>query len=221
DVEAYLNAQLPEAPITCLPNGITIDDYPQQGPVAPLDLPRPVFLGCGMLGDVKRFDLTIEAVAQLGQGSLLLLGKGDQEKRLAALGRQKLGPRFAITSVPYEAMPSYYRAADVVTVPSTGESFGMVYLEAMACGKPVVATHDRNRERIIGDAGELLDPADIPAYAQALKRAAETTYPTSPRAQAETFDWQHIGPGYLEALEKVVATKATRTTFPIRRHMGD
>jgi len=221
DVEAYLQAQLPDVPITCLPNGICLSDYPQAGPVAKLDLPRPIILGCGMLGDVKRFDLTIEAVSRLAQGSLILLGKGDQEAYLTRLGHEKLGDRFIIKSVPYEEIASYYRAADVITVPSTGESFGMVYLEAMACNKPVIATRDRNREMIIGPAGKLLDPSDITAYAQALKQVSETNYGSQPREQAELFDWAQVGPRYLEAFEKVLARKNETRTYPIHRHMGN
>jgi glycosyltransferase involved in cell wall biosynthesis len=222
DVADYLRKQLPVVNIVHLPNGLSLDDFRPDGAAAQSDLPGPLILGCGMLGDVKRFDLTIHAVHRLGGASLLLLGQGDQEETLSKMGKKLLKERFCIKAVPYEKMAAYYRSAKVVTVPSSGESFGMVYLEAMACNTPVVATRDRNREIIIGDGGKLIDPQDIEAYAGALKYCLDTGFAEKPRKQAEKFDWCTIGPRYLAEFKNVVEEAKTmrRASFPVFRRMG-
>lgn len=221
EVADYLRTQLPAVKIAHIPNGIRVADFAPQGDKAAVDLPRPLFLGCGALDEVKRFHLTIRAVHRLGRGSLLLLGKGPSARALEAYGREVLGDRFRLASVPYEAMVSYYRAADVVTVPSSGESFGMVYLEAMACNRPVVATRDKNRRIIVGEAGELVDPLDEKAYAAALERCSRTDYGNLPREQALKFDWAVVGPRYLAALEAVAGEAGhSRRSYPVYRRMG-
>jgi glycosyltransferase involved in cell wall biosynthesis len=221
DVADYLKKQLPDVKIAYIPNGISVRDFDQKGKKAKVDLPRPLFLGCGALDDFKRFHLTIKAVHSLGKGSLLLLGKGPEETSLQRFGERKLKNRFLLTSVPYDEMPCFYRAADLVTVPSSGESFGMVYLEAMACNKPIVATNDRNREFIIGECGLLVDPEDIDAYAEALDRTYKIDYAEKPRHQAERFEWEVIGPEYLKAFEQVIKdSKDSSRHYPIYRRMG-
>lgn len=217
DVEAFLNDQLPEVSIKCLPNATRIRDYDPNGEKAEVDLPRPLILGCGYLGDVKRFDLTIKAVQKLGKGSLLLLGYGDQKEHLEQLGKSLLGDRFRIGRVPFEEMADYYRSADVVTVPSSGESFGMVYIESMACNTPVVATRDRNREMIVEKGGVLVDPTNIEEYTKALAYCLEHPFGNEPREQAELFDWARVGPRYLRAFEEVAAGKHGKDRYPIYR----
>jgi glycosyltransferase involved in cell wall biosynthesis len=222
DVADYLHQQLPDVNVVYIPNGISVANFQPNGQKASIHLPRPLILGCGMLGDVKRFHLSIMAVHRLKVGSLLLLGKGEQEKRLRRLGNNLLPGRFDIKAVPYREMATYYRAADVLTVPSSAESFGMVYLEAMACDTPVVATRDRNREKIIGEGGILIDPENIDSYAAALNHCINTDSVFRPRKQAEKYDWGIIGPNYLNLIEKVISDgNRPNNSFPIYRRMGD
>jgi len=221
EVAEYLQEQLPDVNIAYLPNGITVNNYTPNGPKAEINLPSPIFLGCGYLGDVKRFDLTIKAVELMGKGSLLLLGEGNEKSSLLRMGKKLLGERFMIHSVPHEDMDSYYRAADVLTIPSSGESFGMAYLEAMACNTPVVATRDKNREILVGKGGKLVDPEDIESYTSALQMCLNTDYGDLPRKQAEEFDWSNIGPKYLKLFNELIADRSwPGRKFPIYRSMS-
>ena len=221
EVAGYLRSQLPDVPIEHFPNGMNIAGYDPNGPKADFGLPRPWILGCGSMEKFKRFELAIQAVARLGKGSLLLLGQGELEDHYRRLGREALGDRFALASVPHERIADYYRAADLVTLPSHPESFGMVYIEALACNKPVVATDDLNRRKIVGDGGLLIDPTSAAAYAAALDTCLKTDFGGRPRRQAEKFDWSQVGPLYWKALESAAAEKGRKGPFPVRRHMGD
>jgi glycosyltransferase involved in cell wall biosynthesis len=217
EVSEYLRSELPEVETVFLPNGLTTGDYSAEQGRAALNLPRPVVLGCGSLEDFKRFELTIKAMAALGKGSLVLLGDGPLADELSRLGGDLLGGRFSLGKADYHDMAKYYHAADVVTVPSIHESFGMVYVEAMACGKPVVATRDRSREAIVGDGGLLVDPADIRAYAEALRYCMENSFGDKPQRQAAKFDWENIGPFYADVLRKAGNGLFNKKRYPVFR----
>ena len=124
----------------------------QGGARAALDLPldRPVLLFVGRIQPLKGPDVAIRALAALGRADALLLVVGgasglDGEEETAAARQlvHDLGVaeqvRFVVPQ-PHHILSTYYRAADVVLVPSRSESFGLVALEAAACGIPVVAS---------------------------------------------------------------------------------
>jgi glycosyltransferase involved in cell wall biosynthesis len=74
-------------------------------------------------------------------------------------------------------MPALYRSADVFLHLSKEESFGNVFLEAMACGLPIVG-HDSPRLRwIVGDDEFLLDTESLPEVASAIERARRSHWP--------------------------------------------
>ncbi len=124
----------------------------------------------------KGYDRIIRALPDLlrecGPIRFILVGKGDDSARLEALAGV-LGIRRNITFagfVPDRELADHYRLADVFAMPSTGEGFGIVFLEAMACGTPVVAG---NRDGSVdaldeGKLGCLVDPSDIKAITNAV-----------------------------------------------------
>jgi len=90
-------------------------------------------------------------------------------------------------------IPKFYRNSDLFTLPSNEfEAFGIVYLEALASGLPVVATDDALRKEIIRDAGILVNPEDIDVYAKALEKALKTDWGDKPRNQAKKFSWDKV-----------------------------
>ena len=109
-----------------------------------------VVLFVGRLEPIKGVEILLEAVAQLedmGSVKTLIIGgnleEHDQEmERLQSIG-QELGISNKVDFVgrlDQEELPIYYNAADICVVPSYYESFGLVALEAMACGTPVIAS---------------------------------------------------------------------------------
>lgn len=188
-----------------IPNGIDLEKFKPEGGKIALGLPGPVILSVGALAWYKYHDRAIEAVARLGKGSLLVVGKGPDESKLEKLGRERLGPRFKLMAVNYKDLPEVYRSADLFTLPSwSREAFGIVYLEAMASGLPVVAPDDPQRREIIGEAGILVDCANLEKYAQALKQALDIKWGDRPRKQAEKFNWDKIAKEYEKTFMELV-----------------
>ncbi|HEY4331509.1 MAG TPA: glycosyltransferase, partial [Ilumatobacteraceae bacterium] len=110
----------------------------------------PVLLFVGRIQPLKALDVAVRALAELRRPDALLLvvggasgleGSGEVGRVRALI--DELGVRDQVRFVepqPHHILSTYYRAADVVVVPSRSESFGLVALEAAACGTPVVAS---------------------------------------------------------------------------------
>jgi glycosyltransferase involved in cell wall biosynthesis len=116
------------------------------------------------------------------------VGSGPERARLVRQGAQ-LGERFRLVEeVRTEVVPRLMRAIDVLCFPANDEeTFGMVLIEAMACGRPVVASDDEVRRWLVGDGGELCDPTDTTALAHKLTAASTRRYPGVERARQ--FSW--------------------------------
>lgn len=151
----------------------------------------------GALTKQKRIDLVIKAVAKIDSAKLLVVGDGELKSNIENLGADLLGDRFTLKSVKFEQMPRIYQQANVFTLVSApSESFGNVFVEAMASGLPIVATDDPVRREIIGEAGIFIDPENLDEYANALKKALELDWANKPRTQSEKFSWDKIALEY-------------------------
>ncbi len=191
--------------VVMIPNGVDLEKFTPTIRPKQIDLLKPIILCASALTSSKRIDLAIKAVAKLENASLLVLGEGDLKDELEKLGKKLLGKRFLLTSAKHEEMPHFYTAADLFTMVSVPwEAFGIVYVEAMASGLPVVATETEARREIIGEAGLLVDPTDIDEYANTLQEALKTNWNDKPRQQAQKFSWDKIAQEYEKAMLDVV-----------------
>ena len=119
------------------------------------------------------------------KGTLTFVGDGPLRTQLE--GR----PRIALAGrVPHDEIPRHIADAHVVCQPSLVEPFGQALLEAMACGRSVVATTIGGPPEFVPpEAGILVDPADEDALIDALRRAARLPRPNqAARAAAATHD---------------------------------
>jgi glycosyltransferase involved in cell wall biosynthesis len=163
------------------------------------------FVCVGSLSERKNVLRLASAHARRGEGSLAFVGDGPL--RGALEGRRGVHLAGAGGHV---AAPVWLRAADVVCQPSLVEPFGLVTLEALACGRPVVATRVGGPPEFVPpDAGVLVDPADDDALVAALERAAALPRPNAAgRAAAEAHDLR-IQAARVEALlERAAGTPA-------------
>ncbi len=112
--------------------------------------------------------------------------------------------------VPNEALPALYAAADAFAFPSLFEGFGIPVLEAMASGTPVCAANTSSIPEVIGDAGLLFDPLDVPAMTDCLSRLLRDQ-PLRQRLiaagieRAAGFTWDAAAKATLEELEAATA----------------
>ncbi|HXH84796.1 MAG TPA: glycosyltransferase [Candidatus Tectomicrobia bacterium] len=141
----------------------------------------PLALYVGRLTPIKGLETLLDALARLPRAAGLLVVGGDVDEpvdghvqalraRVARLGLAErvrfVGPQ------PQPALRDWYRAADVVVLPSYYESFGMVAMEAMACGRPVIASRVGGLQTTVLDevTGVLVPDQDPVALAAAVGR---------------------------------------------------
>ncbi|HEY8217884.1 MAG TPA: glycosyltransferase [Acidimicrobiia bacterium] len=141
-----------------------------------LPVDGPVLLFVGRIQPLKGADLALECVAELGEPvTLVVVGGPSGAEGPAELDRlHELACTLGISErvrwvrpQPHEALADWYRAADVCLVPSRSESFGLVALEAAACGTPVVAANVGGLRSLVadGETGFLVDVRTPSAFA--------------------------------------------------------
>ncbi len=112
--------------------------------------------------------------------------------------------------VPDEDLPLWYNIANVCAYPSLYEGFGLPPLEAMACGTPVVTSNTSALPEVVGTAGILLDPNDVPAWTNALTKVlvdpdVARNMSEAGLKQASRFGWERAAAETLSVLETVAA----------------
>jgi glycosyltransferase involved in cell wall biosynthesis len=192
-----------------IPNGVDTDRFhPAPARRQDFGLPgdRLIILMVSALISTKRVDAGIEAVSLLPQAHLVVAGDGPLRQSLDAKAASLLPGRFTRLSVPAADMPRLYQSADVFLHLSREEAFGNVFVEAMACGLPVVG-HDTPRLRwIVGEEGFLLDTEDPAAVARQIGLAFAASGDKAGRiARAATFSWSRIAGTYRAFLQEVIA----------------
>jgi len=118
--------------------------------------------------------------------------------------------------VPRAQIPQWYRAADLVCVPSYSESFGLVALEAQACGTPVVATAVGGLRTAVADgiSGVLVDGHDPRAWSSVLARLIQepqrrVLLSMGAIEHASHFGWDATARGTLDIYDRIIATSAS------------
>jgi D-inositol-3-phosphate glycosyltransferase len=167
---------------------------------------HPVLLFVGRIQPLKGLDVAVRALAALNQPEAVLLvvggasgvdGNAEDEKVHALVDELGLTGRVRfVAPQPHHMLSTYYRAADVVLVPSRSESFGLVALEAAACGTPVVASAVGGLLTIVdhGHTGFLVqgrDPDVFAAYADELLSNDRLSWEmsASAAARARNYTW--------------------------------
>ncbi|MFY9587286.1 MAG: glycosyltransferase, partial [Actinomycetota bacterium] len=171
-------------------------------------------------------DVAVRAIAELmrrdpdlaGTVTLVILGGpsgrgGVQPESLAKLAAD-LGVAGALRlegAIPHDDLPRYYRAADAVLIPSRSESFGLVAIEASACGAPVVASDVGGLGVTVRDGvtGLLVPSFEPVAYADALSRVLSDPSLAAAMGSAGShfarrFDWRRASIDLMAVYEELV-----------------
>lgn len=207
-----------------------------------LGLPsRPIVLFVGRIDPIKDLDTLFKAFAELQRtwdpetpSPILLIIGGmvctsteeivlSPELQLLKQRAIELGIEDNVIlrgSQPQELLPKYYAASTVLAMPSLYESFGLVVVEAMACGLPVVATRVGGMKFTVeeGRSGLLVPRQDYVAMSEALGRIIEdrdlrSTLQIGARQAAIRFSWSTIGSAMLALSEKLVAENVSRSAL--------
>ncbi len=191
-----------------IPNGVDpVQFSPGPSERARLGLPEsgPIVLMVSAFIASKNVDEAIRAVALLPDVTLVVAGDGPLRDEMRALADQLIPGHYLHVSLPSEDMAPLYRSADAFLHLSRDESFGNVFVEAMACGTPVVA-YDLPRTRwIVGDGGFLATDRNSEAIASKLKQAMDREDDGSSLVErAQGFQWISVAGQYRAFLEQVV-----------------
>jgi len=201
-----------------VPNGIDVRRFQIARPrpaIMPAD--RQWVLYVGRLEPRKGVDVLIYAMNRVQkrapEASLLIVGDGSERQRLEGLARATgIAATFA-GSVPDEDMIACLQASDIVCSPAIGgESFGIVLLEAMAAGKPIVASRIAGYAELVGDAGcaRLVPPGEDGALATELlalitNEALRRQLGACGAEDVRQYDWETIARRLVNIYRRVLA----------------
>ena len=210
--------------IAVVPGGVDTERFRPMGRARArrrlgLDRCEPLVLFVGRIEPLKGIDVLLRAAASLEGPLRLLIVGGDHKDRqrksaLRSLARE-LGIPTRVTfrdAVPHEALHLYYNAADVCAVPSYYESFGLVAVEAMACGTPVVASRVGGLKETVQDGRTgYLAPWRCPEpFAERLdlllrNEALRRSLGRGARAAAQRFHWPIVATRIEEVYHELVS----------------
>jgi glycosyltransferase involved in cell wall biosynthesis len=192
-----------------IPNGVDIDYFsPGRSERVPLGLPedRFIILMVSALVASKRILTGLEAVSRIPDAHLVVAGDGPLREEIEAAAKMLLPARFTRLTVPPTMMPSLYRSADVFLHLSKDEPSSLAFLEALACGLPLIA-HDLPQLRyIVGDEESLVDTDDIELIVRHILLAQNTSPARLQRRLklAQEFSWAKIATKYHSFLQEIV-----------------
>ncbi len=222
--DRLLKAQnLDPAKISLLPN--TFDTSRFQIKLKPqyllnrygLTAKQPIILTVARLDSIERYkgyDQILQALPEIRRQvptiHYLLVGKGSDRPRIEKLIAQlNLQECVTLTGfIPDDELCDHYNMCDVFAMPSKCEGFGIVYLEALACGKPTLGGNQDGAIDALchGELGALVDPDDIGAIAQTLIQIVQGTYPHPLIYQPEALRQKVIDTFGFERFKQTLAT---------------
>jgi glycosyltransferase involved in cell wall biosynthesis len=174
-----------------------------------LQLPEsaPVILMVSALTSSKRVLEGVSAAAVVPDAYLLIAGDGELREEVQELGNRLMPGRFRLTTFPRSQMPRVYNSVDVLLHMSQDEPSANTYIEALACGLPII-THDRYVTRwTLEDNAVLVNTSDQEAVADALIRGLKMKRPSDVTARRDLvnrrFSWSSIAEQYCDFFEAI------------------
>jgi D-inositol-3-phosphate glycosyltransferase len=232
DLITYYDAE-PEV-ISIIPCGVNLDLFrPIQRETARCHLGlngESIVVFVGRIIPLKGIDNVLKAMAHLeGKQRIKLVVIGGDDHSQAEMQRLKNLSRtlridekvIFVGSVKQETLPFFYSAADLCVVPSYYESFGLVVLESLACGTPVVATKVGCAESVIrhGETGYVVADNTPESLADKISRLLSTPngkpdFVPSVRASVAKYSWSNISEAIIEEYRRVL------WNFSAKAHKG-
>ncbi|MBV9355508.1 MAG: glycosyltransferase [Chloroflexi bacterium] len=231
----------PLAPISVIPGGVDLRRFRAQPRARAraalgLDPETRVLLFVGRIQRLKGVEVLLRAFGMLVNeepglastrlvlvGGLPAAGSGRSSHEAREIARlRKLAVTLGVGeqttfagAVPQVELPTYYSAADATVMPSSYESFGLVAVESLACGTPVVATRVGGLSTIVrdGETGMLVPWRDARLFADRLRTLLvddrlRRRMARRARASVQRFDWSGIAEAHMALYEELLAARA-------------
>jgi glycosyltransferase involved in cell wall biosynthesis len=211
--EQALSLGLAADRLTIIPNGVDTTAF------RPVPVERePIILYVGSLIERKGLDSLLPAFAavhgRVPTARLLIIGEGPEADALGAMA-EDLGIADQVTWLPFlrqADVRAWMQRARVLVLPSTEEGQGVVLLEAMACGTPVVGSRVGGIQDVItSDVGALVAPASAVELAEALVDLLDDAERWGSASQAArqravtSYDWDGLAKQFVALYQKIVA----------------
>lgn len=198
------------APVAVVSNGIDTSRFTPDGRRDNRVVGDPALLFVGRLVDGKRPGDALAAFERFRERSpeagLTICGDGSLREELVQTVRQcdlTDAVQF-LGHVSYEEMPTVYRGADALLLPSEAEGLPRTVLEAMATGVPVVTSALDQLVSLVGGGGKTVPVGDVDGFADALERVTTTPDAYAPRTVVEDgYDWETTVERTTERLQRI------------------
>jgi len=203
---------VPAEKIRVVPNGVDGERFQPRDREAAraalgLAAERRLVLYVGHLKENKGVLDLASAMAAVSDADLVVLGAGEADSRLAA-ALAPLGDRARMLGErPHEEVPTWMAAADLVVLPSWNEGMPNVVIEALACGRRVVATDVGGTPELVRSSllGTLVPPRSPAALADAIQAALATDYdPSAVARAAHAGSWDDSADALHRVLEEAL-----------------
>ena len=212
-----------------IPNGIDLELFsPDVSPISEFCDGKLNIVFVGRLEKQKGVDYLIRAYRRVRQeisnARLIIIGpgtrlRGKYEKEVLRSGLKDV---IFVGGRSQSELPPYYKAADVFCAPATGlESFGIVLLEAMAVGKPIVATNIEGYNGVLthGMEGLLVPPKNEKMLAQALvslltNESLRQEMAARARLKVKEYGWEHIAQRLLNYYTRILSEPPWKKRLP-------
>jgi len=211
-----------------IPNGVDVNHFsPNVSPIDDFGDGKLNILFVGRLEKRKGADYLLDAYkrvkGEIPNSRLIIVGPGTRlrKKYERQVTQNGLDDVVFAGYVSYDELPRYYKTADIVCSPATGrESFGIVLLEAMAVGKPVVASNIEGYASVVthGVDGLLVPPKDGEMLAQALislvtDESLRQQMGAKGRLKALDYSWEHVAQKILDYYVRVLSEPPWKERF--------
>ncbi len=219
----YLSEEITKLGVTqnnnlVMRNGVDLETFSPRNREAmrkKLGLNSFTLISVGHFIERKGHHYVIEALTQMPDVKLILIGDGPMEKELRSLVKlHQLDDRVIFTGgIKQNLLADYYSAADCMVLASSREGWANVLLESMACGTPVVATAVSGTPEVVLNeiAGQLINDRSSTTIVSGIQKLRQN-YPSKEavRDYAQKFDWQETTTNLYTLIDSIHVEKTTK-----------
>jgi 1,2-diacylglycerol 3-alpha-glucosyltransferase len=171
----------------------------------------------------KRMDYVIREVAAVKDAYLIVVGQENKDSaEIKAIGERLMGNRIVFTRLPHSELPKAYAAANVFALGSRFETFGIVYVEAMAMGLPVICTNHVNQRDIVKE-GIFIDILKPGALTHALQETSRSIFVELGKRGREiaskNYDLDVLKGQYIERYEAIAAAPCSLPAYSVKNKL--